>query len=353
MKAKIHKHLLTAVMIFITVFSVQAQLPGYLSGKATIKESPTLFIGNLIMGEKGELFLGSNQPRLQQKNTFFHVGNYVGEVGAKIYLSVADNSNSYGSRGFFDVVGTAAGSTEIMLDMFDNWDGSYIDLARAHAANSDAEAFTMQENYYNERLAQLRSRIEGNDRIWFVAELVPEDECLPLILQKKNNMLVVDNNPTSNGGYVFSYYKWFRNNEPVHEGVWGAGLGGIYNTGQNINLSPYDIYHVFVIDQYGNEYRACPYNPTIYLYETRIIAYPNPTTVNQSIVMVDVETNDEELLANGVITAFDLLGRQVGRDVRTNGHRITPIELPKSSGLYLLRFVSGDVHEVIKVVVTH
>ncbi|MCL2027732.1 MAG: T9SS type A sorting domain-containing protein [Bacteroidales bacterium] len=334
---------------FNQVVSAQ-NLLWYLTGKETIGENPTFRHGDMAIGNFGELFLGSNQPRLQQKNTLFHIGNYQGEFGAKIYLSILDNSNNYGTRGFLDVVGTAVGSTEIILDMFDGWDGSPIDVARAHNTNSDTFAFTLQENIYNERTAQLKSRVEGNDRIWFIAEpIVETDFCLPIILQKKNNTLVIDNNEMHNGGYNFSYYKWYRNDELIHEGAHGIGLGGIYNTGRR-SLSPYDVYHAIVIDQYGNEHISCPYNPTIFLYETRIIAYPNPTTISQSLVVVDVETGDEDVLIHGSITVFNVLGQRLGQ-VRTNGHRITPIQLPAEAGMYFLHFVSNEIQETIKIIV--
>jgi hypothetical protein len=349
MKSKIYILFTTAIIVIVSF--AQAQQSSYLSGKATVSANPTFFFGNLIMSDKGELFLGSNQPRLHQKNTLFKIGNYMGKVGAKIHVSIIDNSNNHGTRGFFDIVGTATGNTEIILDMFDDWDGSRIDLARAHNIGSNINAFTMQETFFNGRFAQLQTRVESNDRIWFIVEPPNEDDCLPLILQKKNNTLVVDNNVMNNGGYFFVYYKWFRNNEFIHEGAYGAGLGGIYNTGKNISLSPYDTYHVAVIDQYGKEHLSCPYNPTIFFHNTRIIAYPNPTTLCQSLVMVDVETGDEELLANGHITPFNVLGQQVGPTTRTNGHRITPVKLPAIAGTYVLRFVSGQVQETIKIMV--
>gem|GEM_PF-1583079 len=336
--------------ILISIGDTFAQMPGYLSGRMTIGENSTLINGNLTIGSSSELFLGSNQPLLQQRNTLYKIGNYKGIAGARIYISVADNSNEHGTRGHFNIVGTANGSTEIILDIFNNWDGSRIDLARAHNAGSNSVAFTMQEGIYNGREAYLETRIEGNDRVWFLAERITEEECLPsLIVQKRNNTLVVDNNPMSNGGFNFVYYKWYRNDELIHEGSYGSGLGGFYNTGTN-SLNPYDTYHVLVIDQYGNEHRSCPYNPTIFVPQTKIIAYPNPTTTSQSLVMVDVQTNDTELLDKGTIIVYNLMGQRI-KEVRTNGHRVTPIQLPQTAGTYLFRFVSGDVQEVIKIIV--
>jgi hypothetical protein len=338
-----------ALLISVSQLISAQSLLSYLSEKATIGENPTLLTGNLTIGSSGQLFFGSHQPLLQQTNRLFNRGNYEGKIGARIYLSVVDNSNSHGSRGFLDIVGTATGSTEIVLDMFDGWDGSRIDLARAHNVGSNITAFTMQEAVYNHRVAYIDSRVEGNDRIWFLAE--QQDDCLPLIVQKRNNTLVVDNS----GGYNFVYYTWFRtdqfgNEVLIHQGAHGVGLGGVFNVGRG-SLNPLDTYHAIVTDQHGNQHRTCPHNPAIFIPNTRIIGYPNPTTVDRSLVMIDVETNDEELLANGVIIVYNILGHRIGGETRTNGHRITPIQLPPVAGTYIFHFISGTVQEVIRIVV--
>jgi hypothetical protein len=308
--------------------------------------------GNMTMDSSVQLYFGSHQPPLQQTNRLFNVGNYQGNRGVRIYLSVTNNSNNHGTRGFFDIVGHATGETEIVLDMFNGWDGTRIDLVRAYDSGSDIEAFVMQPNIYNGRIAELRSRIEGSDRIWFIAEQITKAECLKhLILQKQNKTLVVDNNPTSNGGYDFVYYKWFKNDELIHQGAWGIGLGGLYNTGKSEDLNPHDTYYVVLLDSEGNEHTTCPYNPVIFTPKTTITAYPNPTKTYQSTVVIEVETQDEDLLANGIIFAYDIIGHQV-RQVRTNGHRITSLRLPSVAGTYILRFVSGNVQEVTRVIIT-
>jgi hypothetical protein len=350
MKATTHKHLLLAAMIFIAALA-QAQQPVYLYGKETIGLNPTLLSCDLVIGPFGELYFGSSLPHLQEINTLFIVGNYRGEVGSRIYLSVLDNSNKDGTHGFFDIVGTAGGNTEIILDMFDNWNGSTIYIARAHHLGSDSTAFTMQDSFFNGRLAKLKTDIVGEDRIWFIEGHWTEEECLPLIMQKRNNTLVVNNNEASNGGYNFTHYKWYRNNdELIHEGTVGAGLGGIYNTGK-VNLDPHDAYHVVVIDQFGNEHHSCVYNPTIFDHVTKIIAYPNPAPINNSLVAVDVETDDEKILEHGIITVYNTLGQRIGEGVPTNGHRITQVQLPSVKGMYLLKFVSEDVEKTVRIVV--
>jgi hypothetical protein len=340
---------ITYILVLLGLnLSVFAQLQTtHLHGKSSIGVNDKLLHGNLIIESNGELFLGCHDSPLQKTNRLYKVGHFEGKTGAKLHLSITDNSNTSGTRGFFEIVGTANGTTEIVLDMFNNWDGSRIDLARAYNTGSNPQAFTMQENTYNGILAELRSRIEGSDRIWFIA---PKGECLPTILQKKNNTLVVDNNPTTNGGFDFVHYKWYKNDILIHEGDWGIGQGGLYNTGRS-NLNPIDTYHVLLTDHLGNEHRTCPFNPTIFVLATKLSAYPNPVTADQPLVVVEVETNDEDLLTNGTITTYNLSGQLIGQK-RTNGHRVTPVQLPAVAGTYLLRFVSGDYTETIRIIVT-
>jgi hypothetical protein len=208
----------------------------------------------------------------------------------------------------------------------------------------------MQQGLYNGRIAYLATDVEGSDRIWFLAEQLPEDECLPLIIQKRNNTLTVDNNSSSNGGYSFSYYKWYRNDMLIHEGAGGAGFGGIFNTGKTITLDPNDTYHVLATNLCGTVLRSCPYNPVIFVPHTEIITHPNPVTTHQPFVVVEVKTNDEELLANGVITAYNALGQQLSQ-TQVRGHRATAVQLPSQMGVYILRFVSGTFVETTRVVV--
>jgi len=333
------------VVVALLQTSLKPQrISAFLSDRITIGTNPTLYHGDLAIGPTGKLFLGCNQVHAGRNMTFYQIGNFEGEAGAEVYLSVLGSNNC----GFLSIIGTATGSTEIVLEMQCEWDGFRVDLVRAHNAGSDIDAFTMAETFYSGRLAYLSSRVEGSDRIWFLAER--QDGCLPLIVQKRNNTLVVDNS----GGYNFVYYMWFRTDEfgfetQVHQGAHGAGLGGIFNVGRS-SLNPLHTYHAIVIDEHGNQHRTCPYNPVVFVPETRVIAYPNPTTTGQSTVVIDVETNDEELLANGLITVFNISGQQV-RQVRTNGHRVTPVQLPQVVGTYVFYFTSGETREVITVVV--
>jgi len=166
-------------LVFLTGFNqvVSAQITSYLIGRAMMGEPITIMNGDIAIAPTGELFLGAHSPRGLQTNLLYITGDYIGEEGSRIYTSVTDNSNIFGTRGYIDIVGTATkttGATTIILDMFDNeegWDGSYIDLIRAYNNGSDAGTFRMDEMpQSNGRIAILRCREYGYDMVWYIGE---------------------------------------------------------------------------------------------------------------------------------------------------------------------------------------
>ncbi len=106
--------------------AVQATgFPGYLSGKATIGGNSTAVHGNLILGDNGELFLGTNTPGLKT-NTLNLTGNYTGVEGSRVYHSIVNNSNTSGTRGYIAISGTATqseGGTSIHY--LESWMGQH------------------------------------------------------------------------------------------------------------------------------------------------------------------------------------------------------------------------------------
>ncbi|MDR0835769.1 MAG: T9SS type A sorting domain-containing protein [Tannerella sp.] len=350
MKQRKNKNTLKLLLSFLLLlglrFTVSAQLlPGYLFGMATIGENPTLLNANLVVGNAGEMFLGT-----QQTNTLYLVGKYSGEAGARSYHAVTNNSNASGTRGFMNIAGTATGSTEIILDMFNYWDGSDIDLARAYLNGSEVSAFTMQEADYNGHHAVLKNRIEGNDIVWYISRV--GGECLDLIIQKKNHTLEVNNNAASNGGYKFVYYDWYKNNVLIHSGAYGEDRGGYYYTGSNAILDTTAEYYVIATDQYGITHQICPYQPKYMPLYEHFIVYPNPVTKQNPTTIVDIATQDTELLQNGVISLYNFNGVLLTSKA-TNGHQLTPIELPQAAGVYILRFVSGNFVKTEKIIVNN
>ncbi len=356
-KGRFFLHLICLLILLPGTGAVFAQpFPVVFYGKAVIGSNPATISGNLILNSTGELYLGSHSPQGSQTNTLVLNGNYTGEAGAKIYLSVTDNSNRAGTKGFIDIAGTAnksAGATAIEVDLSGSWDGSGIDLIRASQAGSDTNTFRMDEIKCGGRTAVLLHRIEGNSLIWYIAGKAetepPVDDCLALIYQKLNNTLVVNNNPATNGGYEFAYYSWYKNGIKTAGGS-HENLGGHYYTGGE-NLSPDDEYWVELTDTKGNKYRSCPFTPTKKALATSLRAYPNPVSVHLShTVIVEAEGFDQTALQSAVIDVFTASGACISQ-VRAEGRHSIPVDLPDAAGVYILRFKPDTQNRHIKIIV--
>ena len=240
---KQHKHIKSIRLLIGLVLLIglnqttSAQLAGNLWGQITIGDPTTLINGDLINKPTGELFLGAHSPRGLQTNMLSITGNYVGENGSRIYVSVTDNSNLPNTRGYIDIVGTATntdGATLIVLDYFNaslGWDGSCIDLIRANRVDSDVETFRMNAMTLNSRIAVLRYRTYDNSVIWYLAQKLimswrtdAQSTCLNEPLEPLSVL-------TAPGDYN---YQWYRCNAD------GSNLVnlGVANGAQTAHFTP-------------------------------------------------------------------------------------------------------------------
>ena len=111
--------------------------------------------GDIVLKTAGELYL--NAARLDL------AGNYTGEQGAELYLYVASSEN-----GFLHISGSAAGETEIIPTLADDWDGSRIDLVKARKESSATGAFQMEEFQIEDYLVQVSCREQDGYLIWSI-----------------------------------------------------------------------------------------------------------------------------------------------------------------------------------------
>jgi hypothetical protein len=513
---------------------VVAQLSsGSLYGSAVIGNNPTFLYGDIVIKPSGELYLGSHAPRGLQTNTLIMYGDYVGESTSRLYTSVIDNSNQSGTRGFLDINGTATKigdvGTDIMLDMYNNWNGACIDLVRAHEYGSDVNTFHMDETNYSGHTAYLKVRHNGGDLIWYIAERIitnqqtaeqslcrnddmgfnplivqtsaggsftyqwyrcdkdglnavnlgmangaqtavytppinlpvgtyyyfcvvtsiecsdnsdtsrisgaitlfspvkiitqPQDEyicnggggsvtlsvvasgnvssyqwykngiaiansntpdlevsivtgernryyveingycdaitsdtvtvmsALDIIIQKMNNLLIVNNNAATNGGYHFTHYVWYKNAVKVAEGAHDS-FGGHYYSGDYSDLDPYSEYWVEAITTEGEWYRSCPYIPVIKRLGFDVIAYPNPVTSNNvKIVTVEAKGFEQASLDGAMINIYSRFGSLLDRvPIKGSAQTQLPMEYPE--GMYIIQFISDVLQKEIKIIVT-
>lgn len=161
-----------------------------------------------------------------------------------------------------------------------------------------------------------------------------------LVVTRWNNTLIVNNNSSTNGGYSFTAYKWYKNGSEI-------GNNQYYSAGAKKSdiLDKNAAYYVQVTTANGEVLRTCDENVT--LKSMDIKAYPNPVKSNE-LLYVDVDI-DPELMANAVIEVYNIMGLRI-TTLKVEG-KVTPVSLPDTSGTYLIKVRSGDFVKDLKVIV--
>jgi hypothetical protein len=352
--------LLSISFLSISLPVLSQIMPGHLYGPLTVgqvDEPQVQLYGELVLMPDGELHLGDYTPGLQT-NELHIIGNYTGDEGSRIFMSVTDNTNTQGTRGHIDIEGTAirnGGSTQIILDMFDannpsgGWNGNPIDLISSTFQGSDVNAFGMAPiELANGRTAALLHREEGNRLIWYIGEhdnYKIDPSCLDVIVQKRNHTLIVNNNPESNGGYNFVKYIWFKDGvEIMPENELGYYYTQFNNFPDIPALDDKAEYYAELTDINGNTYVTCPYTPVM-LTDFKINVYPNPVQA-ESTINVDLEGLDWTVTSIGI---YDAIGRLM-LEVPAEANR-TLVVMPRTPGTYIVKIKSAGVLKQTKIIV--
>jgi hypothetical protein len=164
-----------------------------------------------------------------------------------------------------------------------------------------------------------------------------------IVKQKFNNVLLVNNNPQTNGGYEFVSYQWFKNGQLV-------GTDQYYSAGNDANsiLDTSAIYSVKMTTKDGKVLQTC--GSTIILQNSlQAKLYPNPIEAGK-VITIEADFPEEEL-QNMQITLFSVSGKLI-KTVQSSTVK-TEIQLPEitESNMYLVVLESGNIKKSFKVIV--
>lgn len=152
---------------------------------------------------------------------------------------------------------------------------------------------------------------------------------IELVITRWNNTLTVINNAAVTG-YTFSAYEWYRNGELMQDQTTQSYSAG--KDGEMLNAT--DSYYVKVKDAAtGDIFQSWPGYPDL-KSAASIKIYPVPAKMGETIYL-DADIGDE-LLEGAVIEAYTSIGVRV-KTIRVEG-RLTPINLPRVTGTYILYF---------------
>ena len=166
-----------------------------------------------------------------------------------------------------------------------------------------------------------------------------------LIEQRWNDVLTVNNNPATNGGFTFYAYQWYKDNSLI------PGATEQYYTEPDGRLN--GSYHVelrgYAISSTGHatdvEMMSCPFKPLPLL---RMAVSPVPVKVNEAFVFTTSLTEAE--LIGATLDIYDAMG-QLHRRVTNLSPQMT-IEGFAIKGFYFGRLTTRDsVARDIKIVV--
>lgn len=163
-----------------------------------------------------------------------------------------------------------------------------------------------------------------------------------LVVQKWNNTLIVNNNPSTNGGHTFTACTWYKNGAAVSNKLF-------YSAGSSSSdlLNANDEYYLALIKDNGDIMHTCP--GKVALKHTQAVVYPNPVrSGTQLYLKVDANENNN-LTGDGRVEIYSFNG------VRLNSTNIqgslTPLSIQGPPGVYIVRLQAKNVVESIKVIV--
>ncbi len=173
----------------------------------------------------------------------------------------------------------------------------------------------------------------------FTSEFATGDQ--PFMMQRWDDVAIINNNPATNGGHTFISYQWYRNGELIP--------GAIYKNYQEVGgLNGF--YSIEVVSREADgsivTYRTCE---QYYTANSSVKVYPVPATVQQ-VVTVELDMTAEELV-DATLDIYDAVGAIVNHI--TNVEPITKVAGFKAAGTYFGRITlaNGETKTVKFVIV--
>lgn len=164
-----------------------------------------------------------------------------------------------------------------------------------------------------------------------------------IVRQKFNNVLIVNNNPLTNGGYEFTAYQWFKNGQLI-------GTGQYYSASESLNspLDPTADYSVKMTTKDGKILQTCTGKITLTnSFQAKL--YPNPIQTGKTIT-VEADYPQEEL-DQMQISLYSVTGQLI-KTVQSSSV-LTEIQLPQTteSNIIMVVLEAPNVKKSFKVIV--
>ena len=214
-----------------------------------------------------------------------------------------------------------------------------------NAQVSPAKSFkieTPKPGIYKQKVTITSQDGSSTQTYWIIIE--KQFAFFDIVHQKFDNVLLVNNNPATNGGYQFVGYQWFKNAKPIgNEQYYSAGPHS-----QDI-LDPQAEYAVKLYLANGAILRTCIGQISL-SQSADFNAWPNPNQAGNQLHF-EVSQTEISLQQPAFVRLYTLQGIQVG--VWKITEKNTPIDLPEtlSTGTYLASYQIGNHTESFKLII--
>ena len=152
-----------------------------------------------------------------------------------------------------------------------------------------------------------------------------------LVGEKYDNLLFVNNNKQTNGGYVFKAYKWFKNGVLI-------GEGQAYSAGNTVGstLDSQAVYEVELTLHNGKKMRTCP---LVWGKKTAVTwgVYPNPVQKDKVLNIQLTEDNTESI----AYAIYNIKGQLIQRGQIEGDKKAIQISSIATGSYYLVLKVAG------------
>jgi hypothetical protein len=164
-----------------------------------------------------------------------------------------------------------------------------------------------------------------------------------IVIQKFNNVLLVNNNPETNGGYKFVSYRWYKDGSVI-------GNGQYYSAGNNADdqLNADSSYYVVMETEDGAFLRTC--TSAIQLRSSLNVALaPNPVNSGGTMELFADFPKDELETMN--LSIHNLNGMLI-KQMKSNS-KSTSITLPYNleMGVYILKIETKNIRKSLKFII--
>ncbi|GGW77136.1 hypothetical protein GCM10008086_00550 [Salegentibacter mishustinae] len=164
-----------------------------------------------------------------------------------------------------------------------------------------------------------------------------------IVVQKFNNVLLVNNNPETNGGYKFVSYRWYKDGSVI-------GNGQYYSAGNNADdqLNADSSYYVVMETEDGEFLRTC--TSAIQLRSSLNVALaPNPVNSGGTMELLADFPKDELETMN--LSIHNLNGMLI-KQMKSN-NKSTSIALPYNleMGVYILKIETKNIRRSLKFII--